>query len=98
MRADGTFWVVGQNTFGQLGDGTTTGRISPVQIAGNVKAAAAGSSHRFYIKTDGTLWAMCYNDYGQFGDGTKASGTLTLSREIEPLSVTVWAQSKGPRL
>ena len=30
---DGTVWATGQNTSGQLGDGTTTDRSNPVQVA-----------------------------------------------------------------
>jgi len=37
---------VGYNYNGQLGDGTTTSRTSPVPVlAGGVQAAAAGYSH-----------------------------------------------------
>ncbi|MCR5890447.1 hypothetical protein LRS06_22220 [Hymenobacter sp. J193] len=31
MRTDGTLWAWGNNTFGQLGDGTTAGHSAPVQ-------------------------------------------------------------------
>ena len=32
QKTDGTLWTWGQNTFGNLGDGTFIGRSSPVQI------------------------------------------------------------------
>lgn len=32
VRADGTLWAWEDNWFGQLGDGTTTDRLSPVQV------------------------------------------------------------------
>ena len=40
-------WAWGGNDFGQLGDGTTTQRLSPVQGSGltDIKAIAAGSYH-----------------------------------------------------
>lgn len=60
------------NDFGQLGDGTTTDRYTPVQVQGlsGVVAVAAGSDHSLALKSDGTLWAWGYNGYGQLGDGT----------------------------
>ena len=33
IRTDGTLWAWGSNTRGQLGDGTTTNRVDPVQIS-----------------------------------------------------------------
>jgi alpha-tubulin suppressor-like RCC1 family protein len=46
LKTDGTLWTWGQNTSGQLGDGTTTSKSSPIQtIAGgtNWKEISAGS-------------------------------------------------------
>jgi len=32
LKTDGTLWATGRNGDGQLGDGTTTGRSTPIQI------------------------------------------------------------------
>jgi len=62
---------MGDNGNGELGDGTTTNRTSPVQIlSGGVQAVAGGYSHSLILKTDGSLWAMGDNSYGDLGDGT----------------------------
>lgn len=63
IRADGTLWGWGQNGYGQLGDGTTTNRTSPVQIGTetNWVGMACGGSHTAAIKADGTLWTWGYN-------------------------------------
>jgi len=87
LKADGTVWSWGANTNGQLGDGTTTQRTSPVQVSGlsDVVAIAAGvGTHHLALKRDGTVWGWGLNSSGQLGDGTQTNrstpvraGTLT---------------------
>jgi alpha-tubulin suppressor-like RCC1 family protein len=60
----------GNNGYGQLGDGTTTGRNLPEPVASNVVAAVAGGDQSLYLKSDGTLWAVGFNGDGELGDGT----------------------------
>ena len=76
---DGFNWLIegaglyawGYNGPGQLGDGTTTNKSSPVQIAGTTWSQAAGGYyHTVAVKTDGTLWVWGRNQYGKLGDGT----------------------------
>jgi len=66
----GILWAWGDNSQGQLGDGTLISRRSPVQIMDNVSMVSAGDRYNFAIRTDGTLWAWGQNDRGQLGDGT----------------------------
>jgi len=70
VKADGTLWGMGWNYYGQLGDGTTTDRPSPVQIATNVASVSTGEYYTMFVKNDGTLWGMGSNWLGQLGDGT----------------------------
>jgi alpha-tubulin suppressor-like RCC1 family protein len=70
LKSDATLWAMGRNANGQLGTGDAANRLSPVQVAAGVAAAAPGTSHSLYIKQDGTLWATGDNTYGQLGDGT----------------------------
>ncbi len=72
LKSDGTVWAWGDNRKGQLGDGTTTNRATPVQVHGlnGVTAVAAGYWHSVALKGDGTVWAWGLNDAGQLGDGT----------------------------
>ena len=70
LKTDGTLWAWGDNTYGQLGDGTTTNRAVPVLIGSGYSAVAAGDGHTVALKSDGSLWAWGWNVYGQLGDGT----------------------------
>ncbi len=72
IKDEGSLWAWGRNTFGQLGDGTTTDRYIPVQIGSDTdwQSIAAGATHSIAVKSDGSLWAWGLNDYGELGDGT----------------------------
>ena len=72
LKSDGTLWAWGLNGNGQLGDGTTLYRYTPVQIGTDTNwvSIAAGGWHTVGLKSDGTLWAWGGNGYGQLGDGT----------------------------
>jgi alpha-tubulin suppressor-like RCC1 family protein len=62
---------MGNNCYGELGDGTTSITNRPERIvAGGVTAIAAGWGHSLLLKSDGSLWAMGNNCYGELGDGT----------------------------
>jgi hypothetical protein len=78
IKTDGTLWIWGDNSQGQLGDNTIVRKSSPVQtVAGgtNWKQVSCSKFRTFTaaIKTDGTLWTWGSNSYGQLGDNTTAS-------------------------
>ncbi|MGB9858596.1 MAG: Ig-like domain-containing protein [Moorellaceae bacterium] len=83
LRSDGSVWAWGNNSYGQLGDGTTTSHTTPVQVKGpngsgyltDVVAVAAGYSHSLALRSDGTVWAWGKNTYGRLGDGTTTNRT-----------------------
>ncbi len=72
LKADGTVWTWGWNSYGQLGDGTTIPRWTPVQVNGlnNVVAISASLGHILAVKSDGTAWGWGLNWDWQLGDGT----------------------------
>jgi alpha-tubulin suppressor-like RCC1 family protein len=75
LRSDGTLWAWGYNLSGQLGDGTTVNRFTPVALRTNAtwKTVCAGFAHTAAIASDGTIWTWGDNSNGQLGDGTLES-------------------------
>jgi alpha-tubulin suppressor-like RCC1 family protein len=73
VRANGTLWAWGNNSYGKLGDNTTVGKSSPVSVVGGFTdwvQASAGSVHSLGLRANGTLWAWGRNDFGALGDNT----------------------------
>jgi alpha-tubulin suppressor-like RCC1 family protein len=70
-ESDGSLWVMGDNTFGQLGLGQGTAQTNtPVQvISSGVARVAAGTGYSLF-RVGHDVWAMGANDHGQLGDGT----------------------------
>lgn len=72
VSADGTVWTWGDNTYGQLGDGTTDNKFEPTAVPDIpiIIYAAAGRNHTLAVDVDGNVWAWGRNNSGQLGDGT----------------------------
>lgn len=71
----GATWCWGENRFGQLGDGSTTGSTSPVEVAGGNRFVQvdAGNTHTCAVDDAGAAWCWGGNFVGKIGDGTKES-------------------------
>lgn len=88
LKTDGTLWAWGQNAYGQLGDGTTTARSTPVQVGMGFARISAGGLHSLATKADGTLYAWGSNAIAQTGLGTVTSTTLNADQHT-PQAVTL---------
>ncbi|MCC8065996.1 MAG: hypothetical protein LIO94_02670, partial [Clostridiales bacterium] len=80
LRSDGSVWAWGDNTYGQLGDGTYINRAYPVQVVSEideenevttylsaVNRIAAGENFALALSDDGILYAWGSNAAGQLG-------------------------------
>ena len=72
LTNDGKVWTWGDNSSGQIGDGTNTSRNNPTLVSGldNVVAITAGFGHAGAIKSDGSIWVWGDNLFGQLGIGS----------------------------
>ena len=80
LRADGTVMAWGSNDDGQLGDGTTTGRLAPAAVPGltRVTTVAAGGTHSLALLADSTVLAWGDNGLrGPTGRGTPSGPPST---------------------
>lgn len=61
----------GDNSFSQLGDGTTTRQQTPGKVKGitTATAVAAGRAHSCARLTTGTVFCWGSNSFGQLGSG-----------------------------
>ncbi len=77
LVSDGSVWTWGDNSSGQLGNGTTSRSNSLVAVAGlqDIVSVAAGEGVSFALRQDGNVYAWGANDKGQLGDGSATMQT-----------------------
>jgi len=65
LMQDHTLMAWGNNTEGEIGDGTTTNRLTPVAVLGinDVLWVSAGWTHVVAIRADGTVWTWGANNW-----------------------------------
>jgi hypothetical protein len=99
IGSDGNLYAWGDNSNGQLGDGTTTGHDSPevVTLADGVKptAISAGVLNNLAVGSDGKLYAWGYNGDGELGDGSTTDQdspeVITLAAGVTPTGMSAGA-------
>jgi alpha-tubulin suppressor-like RCC1 family protein len=71
----------GDNSAGELGDGTTTNQAYPVTVEniGKAKAISAGTRYTCALLTDGSVECWGTNNTGQLGDGTRTDSSIPVA-------------------
>lgn len=74
----------GQNTFGELGDGTILSKSTPVSINNPVPyySIQGEANSVLALGKDGTIWGSGLNTSGQLGDGTVANRSTPTAATI----------------
>ena len=97
LGSDGNAYTWGLNNYGQLGDGTTTDRSTPVMVKQPDRnrypdlpadftyvQISAGGDHSMALGSDGNAYAWGWNGGGQLGDGTTYYGASTPVKVEKP--------------
>jgi alpha-tubulin suppressor-like RCC1 family protein len=72
LTSTGSVLTWGNNSYGELGNNTTTGTSSPIQVSGlsGVKAIAAGQYFTAALTGGSSVWVWGYNGYDVCGPST----------------------------
>ncbi len=100
VGSDGNAWAWGYNGSGQLGDGTSSSRYTPVRVKTPDRKTypdlpkdftylqvSAGWDHSLAVGSDGNAWAWGYNGNGQLGNNSYSSSSVP-ARVRDPASPT----------
>ena len=91
ITSSGELYAWGANSYGQLGDGTTTRRTTPTIVTAlsgqTVTVVAGGDSHSLALTSTGAVYAWGWNGEGELGDGTTTNRTTPTP--VDTTNVTV---------
>jgi alpha-tubulin suppressor-like RCC1 family protein len=78
----GDVWCWGQNSQGQIGDGTTTDRNKPVKVLSNAVDITAGLDYTCAVMSYGQVMCWGNNDRGQLANGKKVDSTVPTTASL----------------
>ncbi|MDP1834097.1 MAG: hypothetical protein Q8L11_04185, partial [Candidatus Moranbacteria bacterium] len=89
-KTDGSLFCWGYGSFGQIGDGMTTNKLTPVQVLGvgavgtltGITQVRGGYAHTCALGTEGAVFCWGYNGMGQLGDGSTVQRTVPIQSQV----------------
>lgn len=95
IKADGTAWAWGSNSFGQLGDNSTVEKSSPVSVVSGfndwVQVSAHGATS-LGVRANGTAWGWGGGAFGKLGNNdttARSSPVLVIGGFTDWVQVSV---------
>jgi alpha-tubulin suppressor-like RCC1 family protein len=86
LFSGGALFAWGDNTFGQLGDSTSTSSDKPVGVAlpagARVRAVSAGCTDSYALTAKGSVLAWGYNGFGELGNGSDTQSSTPVRVEL----------------
>jgi alpha-tubulin suppressor-like RCC1 family protein len=79
LKADGTVWTWGNNSYGQLGNGMYNGTVvypKKIESLTNIVKIAAAGQFAMALRKDGTVWTWGRNNVGELGIGTTENSNV----------------------
>jgi hypothetical protein len=92
LHVDGALWCWGDNSFGQVGDGTNSLRTTPVPVEPTSRWLALDvDTHACAVRSDHSLWCWGAGRLGELGDagGVDRGTPVRLGAEAAWAAVTV---------
>jgi alpha-tubulin suppressor-like RCC1 family protein len=99
LMNNGTLYSCGNNSYGQLGDGSKTTSSSFLMVQHNtgkkIVSISAGNNFIMCLLDDGSVYGFGNNSGGPFGNGTTSSSYLTFTQLVNNTGKTVKQVSCG---
>ena len=92
---DGSVLAWGNNSYGELGDGTLTSRGLPLKVVGlsGATALAAGEQHSLAADSSGGVWAWGSNENGRLGQGNSDQANSKFPLKVVQLQGVIAVQA-----
>jgi len=102
LMSDGTLWGTGDNTYGQIGNGTsgnsytTLTQMTSIPSGKLATSIATGENYTIVLLNDGTVYGTGYNGLGSLGIGNTTTPITSLTKMVNlPVGKTVKSMGCG---